>query len=431
MNPGANSHVWTEFRHLLGRLLTKEGSRFVLKAFWILLILELVNERVAVDHTVHDTMARVKAVLRQHLVKDAGKVDERIILLRLDDASIPGPPATGVSPSSDPYPREVLARLIDAVADVRPRVIVLDVALESLTSAEADRRLAESIARAGCVVLAQDVHTRAGEGLEVVPLASSFTNLTGAAVAPSFFREDEDRLVRRAPLRLGHLKAEPLTLPAVVAAKAMSEPPHDFPESVRIDFRDRATNCFRSFSAAALLRWKDYPAARPLSFFGASVQPGSVVILGPFYARSHDVFPVPAWVGDEYGEARGALLLACTIQTLLADDRAWEASSWMRHGLTLLFFALAFAGVCVRIRWPEEGFLNWRLFFPALYGFLVAGLVVCPGWFLPLASPVAGYTMGRELGVLFFERFGAGGDASREARAAPALTPSASNPGTT
>ncbi len=377
---------------------------FVAKALGFLLLLGLISSNVTVDARIHDTMTRFKAFVHRLSAGGKGVMQSGVVIVRLDDD------AWGRSNSAShslaaPFPREVLAEIIQAVAEARPKVIVLDVALEQATSPEADRRLEQAIKTNSPVILAQDIKPDGHGGVEARPLQEAFAK-AAAAAGPSFFKDDRDRLIRRAPLGIESNGAMRFTVPFLAATNFTPRAIRSAGASVPMEFPAPPSNFFPSFSANALLEWKTRNA-NAREFFGSAIQSSNTaVLIGPFHAASQDHFPVPEWLGDEFGSMRGTCLIGYALHTFRSPRWPWQAPAWLGYALMALFFAWGFVAVCLQVRWPKGGTLNWRSLFPLAYGVAAMGLILWPAWFLPVTLPVAGYGAGRTLGELYCEKFG-------------------------
>jgi Predicted transmembrane sensor domain len=78
---------------------------------------------------------------------------QELVIVAIDEAS------ARELPMKVPTPRDYLAELIDRISAYRPKVIALDFLLDQRTDSAADKKLAESIRRAGNVVCPTSTET--------------------------------------------------------------------------------------------------------------------------------------------------------------------------------------------------------------------------------------------------------------------------------
>ncbi len=105
--------------------------------------------------------------LQDSLARAAGAnaAPDDIALVTIDEKSI-------AELGRFPWPRGVLAKVIDAVAQLQPKVIALDVLITDRSSPEEDRLLSESVARAGNVVVSAELVEDGGRVRWLRPLPS-------------------------------------------------------------------------------------------------------------------------------------------------------------------------------------------------------------------------------------------------------------------
>jgi signal transduction histidine kinase/CHASE2 domain-containing sensor protein len=107
-----------------------------------------------VDRYSRDWLTRARGVL---------PAPDDIAIVAIDDASI-------VKYGRFPWPRSVMARAIDTVADARPKAIALDVLYTDATTPAEDLALSEAVRRAGNVVVAAQLTDSPGGPVWLGPL---------------------------------------------------------------------------------------------------------------------------------------------------------------------------------------------------------------------------------------------------------------------
>ena len=130
-----------------------------------------------------------------------------------------------------PWPRAYFARLVDAIGQGKPRIIVLDVPFYE--AAEGDAVLAEALRRAGNVVLVSSLTIVRDPSFQMVQLNRSLETLAKNAAASglSDFPRDRDGFVRRVPAYQEYSDARyyhwTLTVAALYASAPLSQPAPD------------------------------------------------------------------------------------------------------------------------------------------------------------------------------------------------------------
>ncbi|MGE0129239.1 MAG: CHASE2 domain-containing protein [Blastocatellales bacterium] len=121
---------------------------------------------------------------------------DEIVIVAIDEASI-------AQLGRFPWPRALMARMLDRLAVGRPKAIALDVLYSEPTSPEDDRALAESIARAGNVVLAAQLIEAPEAGARRVTWLRPLPDLERAAAAVGHVNvlTESDGAARELPLR--------------------------------------------------------------------------------------------------------------------------------------------------------------------------------------------------------------------------------------
>lgn len=107
---------------------------------------------------------RVEAQLADMRLLIAGRREPppSVAIVAIDDRTV-------AAERGYPLPRQVLARLVDAVAAGRPRALAVDLLLLDAAAPENDRALADALARLPAVIAAAGRFDRAGEGAGGIP----------------------------------------------------------------------------------------------------------------------------------------------------------------------------------------------------------------------------------------------------------------------
>ena len=395
---------------------------------------------------------------------------EDIVLVDIDELSVRRlEPLVG----RWPWPRLVHADVVDFLAAAGARVVAIDVLFTerdrrtgfdvggtTWTGPESDRALAESVARAGNVVLLADATF---EGLADAPaspvstgpfesrpnLQPPFDELARAARAlgHNYFVLDADGPMRRAVpfVEVGGQLVPSLSASTWAVAEGLADAPvRPSPRGVRVGARDvpLVTDTLPAFTAASapqtarrlLIDFRGPPVLddgrrttyRRYSFYdlfyarqeqlaggGGSVNPddfrGRIVVIGTTAAGLHDVFAVPF---GSSGKMPGAQIHASVIDQLLSARFIEPVGAAGRGGLVAACGLLsALLVVILPMRWAALA-----------AGVVAAGLVAfvfsafARGAWWPLAQPGLAWALGG-VGALAYQYFVEG----REKRAVKRL----------
>ena len=287
-----------------------------------------------------------------------------------------------------PFPRSLHAEAIDQLAKDGARVIAYDVQFTEASTVEDDQALADSIARAGNVVLATTVVDERGR-----------TNVFGgddvvrslrARAAHAGYRTDSGRVVRRMARELEKLETFPVA--TVERAQRRQIRADDFPaDPAWIDFHGRSN--VQTVSFHRVVRG-DFP---PGTFRDR------IVVVGATAPSLQDVHPTSV-SGEEF--MYGVEILANSISTILRDFPLREAPEWVTIALILLFGAVA-PLIAIRfgpLRAALIGLALAGLYFAFVQLLFDAGVIV--GFVYPEASLAFGIVgaLGVALVVDAFER---------------------------
>lgn len=366
----------------------------------VLLGLECLFDASFLDQKVWDTVIGIVRILRPAKLSKS----DVVIVQLTDESKKLFEPMQSVDIAWPYYPRSLLAKLLQKLAQAGPSEIVLDVFLEDVVNTNSDNELASALREASGktrVILAQSLQRDMEGNWEVAPTARLFET-NAMSNGPSFFENDADGVVRAVPLRYDDAKGARPTLPALAAGLVAPVDWWDEPRNRPIDFHSFSTRAFRSLAAEGILKSEVAPG-ETVPLLKRAISSNTIVIVGPFYASSEDVFRVPAWVGSPHNEMRGSYLLAFSIRTLIQNTYMRGPREWTE---SILILVGALCGFCLTFIEPPFGMpdkiwdiLPWRVL-PPLFYFL--GAIVCIGfgfYLVPLAAPLSAYGIGLRVGV--------------------------------
>ena len=240
-----------------------------------------------------------------------------------------------------PFPRAVHGQLIDRIASGRPSAIGVDVVFEgpSPRGDADDRALAESVARAGNVVLGalmtsddQPFYWR-----DTLSLPDPIVRRGAAAVGPVNVMRDSDGQVRRLPLSI-LLDAEPITafdveLHRLAAKSGLSVKPLPPGPTVHINFRGGPGT---------------YPWVSFYRVVNGEIDPAvfrnRIVLVGPTSEAAHDLFRTPF---APHGDMPGVEIHANALDTYLNGNAIRELPHWVSVVVAVLA-GLAASAIVVR-----------------------------------------------------------------------------------
>lgn len=262
-------------------------------------------------------------VLDHAAAQRASAPADDILLVGIDDRSL-------ASLGSWPWDRRIMAHLVDNLDARGARIIVLDVLFTEPSDPQADRALAEAIARAGNVALphafapARD----STHGADVIPPIAA---LASAAIAQGHVGVDPDRdgAVRRVPLALEWDGARyPHLMLGVMALDGQRRP---FAHGLAPALPLRPAGAYRTVSADAVVRGEVPPG-----FID-----GKIVLVGATATGLGDTLPVPWSAGSAMS---GVELQANVLQALREDSFITPIARQGALALTLLPLAALFLG---------------------------------------------------------------------------------------
>jgi adenylate cyclase len=248
-----------------------------------------------------------------------------IVIVAIDDESIR---ETGLE---WPWPRAYQAQLIKALSGGRPRTITTDIFwYQPGADSGGDQALAQAIAQAGDVILANDINHVTAPGLEYDELRSPLSALAAAAahVGLANLDRDSDGYVRAMPFyRVHSANGQPyLTwaaytaydylgapLPAAVSPRAVALGPIQVPLEnglVRINFLGPPGRVFAQVPAYQVVSGEIFTTK------GADYFKDKIVLVGATSESLHDTYPTP-FQGDLQPMA-GVEINAHVIDTLLS-----------------------------------------------------------------------------------------------------------------
>jgi len=261
-------------------------------------------------------------------VRGARAADAPIVIVAINDESF-----NVLNRNLRTWPRAEYARLIDAIAAGGPAVIGVDVAwTHAGTDAGGDEALAQSLKRAGPIVLAGLLEHQEGAGYEYDRYAAPVEALAEAATGIGLVNMalDADGVLRRvAP----HRRHNEVWYPAFgyAVAQAYSGSPtakdEDRVTELLINFRG-GPNTFRTVSMYRVLNGE----------VPAEVFAGQIVLIGFTTILEQDLHITPF---DPAGRTPGVEVHANVVATLLNDDPIRRAPGWLAGGISLATVALA------------------------------------------------------------------------------------------
>lgn len=275
------------------------------------------------------------------------KVNERIVIVAIDDASIS-------KLGRWPWDRSVHASLISVLSHAGARVIAYDVNMPESQDAKADEDVAAAIAQAGNVVLPIELHVETRQeayafnpDLALRPLSRIASGAAGTGFSNMI--PDPDGAVRRVPLFAVSLTdgTKPLAFAAEAARIADAgieklHPPLDTRGQMMISFPGKPFSSFPILSAADVLDGK-----------GLDQLKNAIVFVGSTAPDLHDEQFVPT--------SAGVMMPGVEVHASIADtllERAWlaPASPWFTACLILLLATLV---GCVVGKWRNR----WSVLF--------------------------------------------------------------------
>ena len=315
-----------------------------------------------------------------------------VTIVEIDDATVK-------QVGSYPLKRSDLARIVDALAQLKPKVIALDLLLLDKSSGDGDDALARSLKAAPAVIAAAAVFSRSSQSIPLktdegplaglpraerfllplktfsesaqVGIANLTTDQTGPRAIPMLFRSD-DGIALSFPLRVAALAvgAEPLIEPERLLLGQLSIPT-DADHSLPIAFYG-PRRTIRTIGAATLLSGEADPAA---------IQ-GRVVVIGTTVIDGGDFYPTPFET-----LMPGVEVMATAITHLVAGDVVLRDRS----------VRLADGVVCVLLPMLLVGLLAWRRSVAGLVAaaallliwIMATSLLFSSGIWLSAALPIA------------------------------------------
>jgi signal transduction histidine kinase/ActR/RegA family two-component response regulator len=264
-----------------------------------------------------------------------------LVIVAIDEAS------ARELPMKVPTPRDYLAELIDRISAYRPKVIALDFLLDQRTNSAADKKLAESIRRAGNVVL--PYQHRDGGPKTLLPIYLKAAKAVGFADVPS----DPDAVVRRMLIYHPLKGKNVLSFPAAIYEVATGQSVHSL--GVGPSF-------LINFHSTAFLDPKAcYPAR---NFFAEPPPPreifeGKIVLIGATHPDTRDSYFVTPFYQSLVHPGRhfatGVHIVAQALNTMLTRQFLWEPPHWLVRLMSLVLALLTF--FLLSRFMPSKGFL--------------------------------------------------------------------------
>lgn len=256
----------------------------------------------------------------------AAPASDAVLIVAIDDRSLQ-------DMGQWPWNRAVMARLVDRAASAGARSIVLDVLYTEPSDPVADAALADSMARAGNVALAQGftAPVNRAEGVDPLPPLAEFA-AHAVAVGHVAVDPDADGTIRRIPLRVRDGGRNFDHLQVVLRGRANAvrlAPVLDAAHPPILPLRP--AGAYRTVSAASLLAGDVAPG------FLA----GKVVLIGATAAGLGDVHPVPWYAGSAMP---GVELQANLHQALGSDEFIVPVGPGWSLAISLGLLGLLFLG---------------------------------------------------------------------------------------
>ena len=287
-----------------------------------------------------------------------------------------------------PWSRTDQAKIIDHLDAAGARIILADVLYADfgLNDPEGDRRLAESIGRAGNVILpivteGKGADVADGERLPIPSIAMAARDL-----GHIFLPIDSDGIVRRIYLKAGFKKAHWSAL-ALVGMETEGVAPTELP-GVRANLTDSATNWVLDYEVLIPFHGPKgtFTTISAIDVLNNDFEPGtfknSIVFFGLTATGLGDVVPTPILGLDQ--PIPGVEVHANIYSALQSGNMVGQIGSLLAYVMVALSIALLL-GVYSMLR-PRWGFLNTVLLalLPVLVSFVLYRFANI--WFAPLLA---------------------------------------------
>jgi adenylate cyclase len=310
----------------------------------------------------------------------SGEPDPRVVIVAIDDASLDR------QRRHWPWPRGLVARLIEEIAGARPRVIGVDLLFTTPVASDpdGDAALAAAVSKAGRIVLLEKVTFSRREG-ETAGVALPLASLVEHASTGYFnLSLDSDRVFRRQRLvqqvagEQRHAFAHQLYLEWTGRGATPPDPPVR-----RVRFRG-PPGTFLHVSADDVLN-RRVPAATFRD---------RIVLVGATFSDAKDGQPTPVTTGAN--TMHGVEIHANVLSNLLTGDQIRETSARVNHLACLLLIAAIAAVTAFRSRRGGALLAGAALVGSALlYGTLLVAadlaIPLVPLWIATLVAYGAGH----------------------------------------
>jgi adenylate cyclase len=278
--------------------------------------------------------------------RGAGAPYQNTVVVDFDEASVRAYKAF-------PIPRDLLGRVVDKISAGGPAVIGLDVLLDQPRGETEDRGLAESINRAGNVVLVEEY------GFGQIPPSRPLPEFREAAAGVAFgdLPRDKDGVIRRMFLDAVSEEYKGLSFPVAVADLYSDRHLRPGTKSYLM-FGDKKIFLSGTNPDAALIGFRPSALAQRVSVmnlldpnFKVSEFAGKMVLVGQSSSFGKDVYQTPA---THYGKSSaerpllsGTEIHAVAIETVLEGEAVREFDT---RGLWLVIFLLVLVGILLIVK---------------------------------------------------------------------------------
>jgi adenylate cyclase len=247
-----------------------------------------------------------------------------------------------------PIPRDLLSRVVAKISAGEPAVIGLDVLLDKPRGDAQDHELADTINRAGNVVLVEEY------GFGHIPPSAPLPGFRDAAAGVAFgdLPRDDDGVIRRMFFDAVSSDYKGLSFPVAIADLYSNRHLRPGTKSF-VMFGDRKVFLSGTNPDSAWIRFHPSLPARQVSVinlldrnFGVSQFAGKMVLVGQSSSFGKDVYDTPAshfrQLSDDRPLLSGTEIHAAAIETVLEGESVRMLGSWP---LWFLNFLLALSGI--------------------------------------------------------------------------------------
>lgn len=280
-----------------------------------------------------NSFEKVENNLRDSILQTGGKIDTSIIIVGIDDRSLQ-------ELGRWPWPRTVMAQMIETLSEGRPAVIGIDITFSDRTTPEDDNALVEAVKKAGNVVIGiKGVFGRErGEELKAIELEESFKELSEVSVSGHINNMlDSDNIARTNLYSFKYQDREIISFDWKVYEKYLEntgkqavyvKPPLDDINRWYIPYTGRPFD-YEHHSFVSVLKGEI-----PADYFE-----DKIVLIGPYTEGMLDSFLTPM---DRQQQMHGVEIRANSIQAIMQGNFKREAPALLKLLILLLVGAASY-----------------------------------------------------------------------------------------